>query len=241
MKKFLILLLALVLVLAIPVSAAGNLVYDGENLLTDSQILQLEAQYAQYPELYGFTPILVTTTSFDGMSAADYAGNFYDTHGFPEDGILFLVSFTEGEWYILTNGLCYETISDATVEDMGEELADILREGNFYEAFSQFPELTSIYFEDPGVFDYVAIVTICVGIGLVIGLIVVGIMALMMKSVGAKHSAADYVRSGSMHISGSRDIFLYSQVTRTPKPKNTSSSSSGRSGGGSRGGAGGRL
>lgn len=239
MKKCLILLLAALLVLAVPVSAAGNLVYDGENLLSDSEIHLLETKYAQYPELYGFTPILVTTDSFDGFTAADYAGKFYDSHGFPEDGILFLVSFTEGEWYILTNGLCYDTISDSTAQDIGEELVDILHEGTYYDAFDQFPELAGIYFEDLDFFGYLIIIAGCMGVGLVIGLIVVGIMALMMKSVGAKHSAADYVRTGSMRISGSRDIFLYSQVSRTPKPKNTGSSSSG--GGGRRGGAGGKL
>ena len=241
MKRVLILLLALVLVLAVPVSAEGNLVYDGENLLTAAEIQQLETQYAQYPELYGFAPILVTTTSFDGMSAAEYAGHFYDTHGFPVDGMLFLVSFTEGEWYILTNGQCHEIITDATAQSMGEELADILRQGNYCEAFSQFPELASIYFEDLDFLGYLIIIAICLGIGLVIGLIVAGIMALMMKSVGAKHSAADYVRSGSMRVTNQRDIFLYSQVTRTPKPKETSSSSGSGGGGGSRGGAGGKL
>lgn len=240
MKKLWILLLALILVLAVPVSAAGNLVYDGENLLTDSQIQQLEAKYAEYVDLYGFSPILVTTKSFDGMSAAEYAGHFYDTHGFPEDGMLFLVSFTEGEWYLLTNGLCYETISDSTAQDIGEDLVDILHEGSYYDAFAQFPELAGIYFEDLDFMGYLIIIAGCMGVGCLIGLIVAGIMALMMKSVGSKHSAADYVRPGSMHLTSQRDIFLYSNVTRREKPKNTSSSGGGSSGG-SRGGAGGKL
>ena len=240
MKRVWILLLVLMLALAVPVSAAGNLVYDGENLLTDSEIRQLEAKFAEYPETYGFTPIVVTTDSFDGMTAEAYADNFYDTHSFPQDGILFLISFTEGEWYILTNGLCYENLGDATVREMGDELADILRQGNYLDAFLQFPEMTSVYFEDLGVLGYGLIIAGCMGVGCLIGLIVAGIMALMMKSVGLKSAASDYVRPGSMQLTGQRDIFLYSHVTKTAKPKNNTSSGGGRSGG-SRGGAGGKL
>lgn len=238
MKKVWILLLALLLMLAVPVSAAGQLVYDGENLLTDSEIQALEAKYAECAQLYGFSPILVTTDSFEGMTAAEYAGHFYDTHGFPQDGMLFLVSFTEGEWYLLTNGVCYETISDSTAQGIGEDMVEILHAGDYYGAFAQFPELAGIYFEDLDFMGYLLIIAGCIGVGCVVGLIVAGIMALMMKSVGSKYNAADYVRPGSMRLSTQRDIFLYSHVTRRAKPKNNPSSGGG---GGSRGGAGGKL
>ena len=85
--------------------------------------------------------------------------------------------------------------------------------------------------------NYIKTIAICMGVGMLIGLIAVGIMASMMKSVKAKNHAADYVRPGSMRLTHQRDIFLYSHVHRTAKPKNTSSGSSG----GSRGGAGGRI
>lgn len=238
MKKVWILLLALMLLLAVPANAAGNLVYDEAGLLTDGQVQQLEAKYAEYVEIYGFTPVVVTTDSFGGMSAEAYAGQFYDTHGFPQDGILYLVNLTEGEWYILTNGLCYDTLADSTTLKIGEELVDFLREGDYFAAFSQFPELTSVYFEDLGVMGYGLIIAGCLGVGCLIGLIVAGIMALRMKSVRSQNAASDYVRSGSMQLTSQRDIFLYSHVSRTPRPK---SNSSGGGHGGSRGGAGGKI
>lgn len=252
MKKFILLLLVLVLVL--PVSAVGNLVNDGENLLTAGEILELEQRYAEYADNHGFTPILVTTESFDGQSAADYAGNYYDTHGYPYDGILYLVSLTEGEWYILTNGACYERISNADVEAIGEELVSCLRVGDYYEAFVLFPELADLSFGNASVSDFGGVdgptvvyetteknhaktIAISMGAGLLIGLIAVGIMAAQMKTVRPQNAAADYVRPGSMQLTNQRDIFLYSHVSRTAKPKSNSSSG----GGGSRGGAGGRI
>lgn len=255
MKKLFALLLVLVLVL--PVSAVGNLVNDGERLLTMDEAAQLENLYAEYEADYGFTPVLVTTESFKGQSAESFAGEYYDSHDYPHDGILLLVSLTEGEWYILTNGACYDLIPDGEVEAMGERIASDIRKGDCFDAFSVFPQLVQLQmgetssadyggedgpaavYETPGR-NYGKTIAISMGVGLLIGLTAVGIMASQMKSVRQQNTAADYVRPGSMQMTSQRDIFLYSHVTRRAKPKNNSSPGGGCSGG-SRGGAGGRL
>lgn len=250
MKKVLCLILAL-MVLAVPVSARWDLLYDGEGLLTTEEAIDLETYYADFSATHEFLPILVTTDSFEGRTAERYANVWYDSHGYPEDGILLLVSLTEGQWHILTSGICRERISDWDAQRMGEELAGYLREGAYFDAFAIFPELASQALEQStgGYADrgdapasaephYGKTVAICMAVGLLIGLIAVGIMASMMKSVKAKNHAADYICPGSMYLRNQRDIFLYSHVHRTAKPKNTSS---GHSGGGSRGGAGGRI
>ena len=88
-------------------------------------------------------------------------------------------------------------------------------------------------------------VLICMALGLVVGIGVMAYQVSRMKTVVSKNSAADYVRPGSMLLTDSRDIFLYSHVTRTPKPQNNHSGGGhgggGRGGGGHRGGAGGRI
>ena len=255
MKRFLVLILALLL-LAIPVSAVGNLIQDDSGLLTDTDIERLEELYAGYAESHGFTPALVTTDSFGGISAEDFAGQYYDIMAYPEDGILLLVSLEEGQWYILTNGECHARISDWDAEAIGEELVPMLRDGTYYAAFLKFPELAAEVFEAnapvweedadvqvaPAVpkKNYGKTIFICMAVGMLIGLIVVGIMAARMKTVRMQSGASDYIRSGSMTLTQRQDIFLYSHVSRTPRPKSNSSGGGHRSGG-SRGGAGGRL
>ena len=248
MKRLLIFLLAFVL-LAVPVSAAGNLVNDGEGLLTYEEAAELEQVYGSYTD---FTPVMVTVDSFGGRTAESFAGRFYDQMGYPYDGILYLVSLAEGQWYILTNGACHDRISDRDANAMGEQLVELLRDGDYYEAFEAFPQLAQQIMSETSVSHYGGVdapavvvsknygktIAICMGVGMLIGLIAVAIMASMMKTVRSQSGAADYVRSGSMHLTNQRDIFLYSHVTRTPRPK---SNSSGSSGGGSRGGAGGRI
>lgn len=75
-------------------------------------------------------------------------------------------------------------------------------------------------------------------ISLIIGIIIALIYTLYLKSqlktVRSKKTASDYVVPGSFRITQSRDIFLYSNVKKIPKPKNNTSS--GRSGGTSFGG-----
>ena len=43
----------------------------------------------------------------------------------------------------------------------------------------------------------------------------------------SQESAVDYVRSGSMDVTRSNDIFLYNTVTRTAKPKDDTSDTGG--------------
>jgi uncharacterized membrane protein YgcG len=243
MKKLFALLLVLLL-LAIPVLGSSNLVNDKEGLLSDEEVLLLEQCYTAHAEKCGYTPILLTTPSFDGLNAEAYAADYYDANSYPHDGFLYLVSLTEGEWYILTNGACYDYLPDEEAQRIGDALVTYLRDGEYYEAFVLFTELAQQAMNEnkaasPSVntSSYGKTIAICMGVGLLIGLIAVGIMASMMKSVRSKNSASDYVRSGSMQLKYQRDIFLYSHVMRTPKPKSNSSGSSG----GSRGGAGGRI
>lgn len=255
MKKMLVLLLFLVL-LAVPVSAFGNLVCDDSGLLTDTDVQRLEDIYSTFPNDYGFTPALVTTDSFGGLSAGEFADRYYDMMEYPRDGILLLVSLEEGEWYILTSGACYDRISDRDAEAIGKELLPLIRGGEYYAAFLQFPELAAEVYEanafqsewaepdyvgipQPARKNYPKTIVLSMLAGLVIGLITVGIMASRMKTVRSQNTASDYVRSGSMQLTNQRDIFLYSHVSRRPKPK--SNSSGGVGGGGHRGGAGGRI
>lgn len=76
--------------------------------------------------------------------------------------------------------------------------------------------LTSVTMEN---IDLTALL-ICIGIGVLIGLVTVLIMRSQLKSVRAQNAAADYVVSGSFRLRHSRDIFLYRHVHRSAKPKN---------------------
>ena len=64
------------------------------------------------------------------------------------------------------------------------------------------------------------------GIGLPIGLIVVVVLLVQLKSVHQQDRAKVYVKPGSMRVTRRNDIFLYRNVSRTKKETNNSSGSS---------------
>ncbi len=76
---------------------------------------------------------------------------------------------------------------------------------------------------------------ISVVIGLVIAFFYTNHLKSQLKTVRSKPSASDYIIPGSFNLTGQRDVYLYSNVKKTPKPKNNNTGSRGGSsfGGGS--------
>lgn len=60
---------------------------------------------------------------------------------------------------------------------------------------------------------------VCLLIGLIIALAVVGSMKASMRSVGMQAQANNYTKEGSFSLTEKQDIFLYSNLERTPRPK----------------------
>ena len=86
-------------------------------------------------------------------------------------------------------------------------------------------------------FDAGTYLLIGLAVGLVVALIITGIWKRQLKSVRSKSAAADYVLPGSLQITGSQDLYLYSTVTKVKRQQSSSSgSSSGRSHSGGGGG-----
>ena len=260
MKKTIILLLALLLCLAVPVSAAVDTdppsVVDKSGLLTESEAALLEGELDAIGAEHGVDLVVLTVDSLDGQTAMAYADDYYDYNGYGDNGVLLLVSMGEREWWISTAGSC---IWDVDSDDVSDDFLPYLSAGNYYAAFSAFgnscdralewaansgnqpaypgyddpvtyPDYDYDYDYDTPGVDAGSIIT-CVFIAAVIGLVIVGIMASGMKTVRSQHNAASYVRAGSLQVRISTDRFLYQNTTRTPRPQNNSSSG-GRSGGG---------
>lgn len=93
------------------------------------------------------------------------------------------------------------------------------------------PEVPNSFFSE--IFSLKWLV-IAVVIGLAIAFLYTNHLKSQLKTVRNKPSASDYVIPGSFGLTGQNDVFLYSNVKKTPKPKNNNNG--GRSGGSSFGG-----
>jgi uncharacterized protein len=238
MKKVFAIILVLFL-LTPAVFAIDMPISDYENVLIEES--RLSRQLNALSEEYDITAIVVTTLSFGGKTAEDYADARWRDSG-AKDGILFLFSMTERQWYIYTSGSCMSVFDDYALDRMEEAVVSALKAGDTDGAVEAFVETARIAFEDYAE-EQASWVwkkpLICLGVGAVIALIVVLILASQHKNVHRKAQASDYVRPGSFHLTQSLDLYLYHTTTRRMKPQN--SGGSGGSSGGSHGGRGGSF
>ena len=237
MKK--IFAIFLVLLLLTPAAFAKSWpIMDYENVLNDTNVFN--RQLSAIADEYGVDIFVVTAASFGNKTAEEYAEARWRDNG-GKDGILFLFSMTKRQWYIYTAGSCMDVFDDYALDLMEEAVVTALKAGDAVGAIEAFIRTARIAFE-----DYAAqqaswvwkMPLICFGIGAVIALIVVMVMAGQHKNVHRKAQAADYVRPGSFNLTQSLDLYLYHTTTRRMKPQNSGSGggSSGRSHGG-RGGS----
>ncbi len=235
--------------MAIPAFAEGDLerFEDGAGLLTDSQGQELLEQLDEISERQQVDVVVITVNSLEGASPMEYADDLYDAYGYgfgtERDGILFLISMEERDWYMSTSGFGITAFTDAGLEYISEMILSDLSEGDYAWAFTTFAEMCDDYItqartgepydvdhlpRDPLVL-FVFFVS-ALAIGFVIALIVTGIMRLKLKSVHSQTEADSYAKKGSLKLTVKNDLYLYKKVDRREKPKEDNSSSSGGTG-----------
>lgn len=242
MRKIYALLVVFVLVavLATGVNATAPAVVDRADLLTAQEEETLRVCLEEKAWQLQMDVVVLTVDTLEGKSAQAYADDYYDYNGYSPDGILLLVSMGQREWYISTCGEAMLKITNAEVQSIGDRFVSYLSNAEYLDAFLTYADSVSLYAkEDAG---YTANITgwlICIGVGIVAGLIVVLIMKRQLKSVRPQNAAASYVVPGSFDLTHSNELYLFRNVSRVEKSSSSGShrSSSGRS----HGGGGGRF
>lgn len=259
MKRFCILalILALCLSLALPVMAQQSMprLVDQANLLNDSEEATVLSALDAVSEAHGVDVVVVTADALGGQSPMDYADDFYDDNGYSSDGILLLVSMEDRDWWISTTGYGITVFTDAGIEYLSEQFVPWLSDGDYAAAFGAYAAICDTFITqaetgDPydthnlpkEPFGFFGNLLICLVVGFVVALIATAIMKGKLKSVHAKSGAADYVKAGSMNVTHRQDLFLYREVHKREKPKDSGGSSTHRSSSGrSHGGGGGKF
>ena len=258
MKKLITMLLALLMILSFAVPAFAEAMprlVDQADLLTDAQEANLLSKLDTISNRQGMDVVVVTAETLDGKSPMAYADDFYDYNGYCEDGILLLVSMEDSDWWISTAGYGITAFTDAGIEYLGNRFVPSLSDGDYAGAFEIYADhcdefITQAKTGDPydthnlpkEPFDFLLNLAISFVIGLVIAAIATAIMKGQLKSVRAQAGASGYVKNGSMNVTHRQDLFLYRDVKRTAKPKDSSGSSTHTSSSGrSHGGGGGKF
>lgn len=265
--------LPLILCLLIPVSAQTvPCIVDEAELLLSEETAVLEEKAAALKALYNIHAVVLTVDSLGGSSAQDYADDYYDSADYGNDGVLFLLAMAEREWYISTSGSLIYALTDYGIQQLGERVVPFLAEEEWFDAFYVYldslpgyldayesgnpmdgfsdyskgyyhgdQEEVVYYEEEPSPSFFLSLM-----IGILISGVVVLIMRLSMNTRRPQRSASVYMDQGSWNLTQHRDVFLYSNVTKTKKQDPPKSSGGGSSvhrssGGRSHGGGGGKF
>lgn len=254
MKKFLASITAflIALTMAMPVMAedSSDRVVDEADVLTDSEEKKLKKLVDEISERQEFDIVILTLDNLGGKNAVDYADDYFDYNGYRYDGIIFLISMDERDWVLSACGYGIEAFTDAGRNYISDQFIDDLKDGNYYDAFYTFAELCDDFINQAdngkpydvgnlpkGDFPILKYILIALGVGFVISGIINISLRAQLKSVRPKNQAADYVVPGSMHVTNSSDMYLYSKVSKAPRAQSsgggggstTHRSSSGRS------------
>ena len=266
MKKLFALLSVLVILscLVLTASASGKTkLADHARIIDDSR----EAEIIQRLETVSANNnvnVAVITSTVDAINAwgetlyennisgyvpyVDYADEYYDhLFGRNTDGYLFLIvpDFdAEGDLlYVSTAGEC-EDIFEYELSALGSAFRSSYNVSNNYaDGIMGFLEesdaIATDYYYRIGKFPFGTYLIAALAIGFIVALIVTSVMKGKLKSVKRQTNANSYMRQGSMDVKDARDIFLFANVTRTPRQTSNSSSGGGghtSSGGGHHGG-----
>ena len=216
------------------VDDAGNLDYDDyESLSTFAERIEQD---------YGTCFMFGIVDGTDGMTDEEYAEQTYTDNTDNENGMIILHNDEEDTYAVFVSGNLKEYFNEAAIDSMIETYDT---NESFYGGIENYYRLANIYLENGGTVyntdeepeaedtittgresdekDGVGIIWIPVslGIGLLIGFLIINSIASKNKSVKMQENATVYTRPGSMVITGSADNFLYNNVERREKPKQT--------------------
>jgi len=258
MKKIVscILLFILSLSLLLPVYAAfeNPSITDGAGYLMQSELTELSKELDNIRNTYDFEVAIYTESDMTSATAEASADDIYDYNGYGagenDDGIMLYICSDTREYHFTTHGKGLEFFNSNGLAYLESQVLPHLSEDNYYEAFEAYIDTAAELLEmakngEPynkknlSITHILFVVLACLIIPLLIAYLKTKGKLKKMKTAVANDCAENYMKPGSMNITFSRDLFLYSHVTRTEKAKSdsdTHTSSSGRTHGG-RGGS----
>lgn len=265
-SKFLILMILLVSLM--PLSVFGKSTnsserklprfVDNAGLLSEDEADDLTKKLNEISKRQNLDVVIITVDSLEGRTATEVADDTFDYNGFGMgkefDGILLLISMEDRDWAISTRGYGITVFTDAGQKYMVDQFMEYISDGDYYKGFAKFADLSDQFItqaQKDAPYDTsslpkepvspLLIIGISILGGAFVALIVTSVMRGKLTSVSRQRMAGNYIVNTVMQPDANMDLYLYSVVTKTAKPKeneggsSTHTSSSGSTHGGSSG------
>ena len=229
-------------------------IVDDAGYLMQSELASLSKELDEVREKYGFEVAIYTESDMTSSTAEASADDIYDYQGYGagenDDGIMLYICSDTREYHFTTHGKGLKYFNANGLAYLESKVVPHLSENDYYEAFEEYIETTDEllqmakdgkpYNEKQYSMKYLfGVIIVCLIAPILIAFWMMKRKLKKMKTAVENDYAANYIKPGSMRINTSRDLFLYSRITKTERAKSSSgthTSSSGRTHGG-RGGS----
>ena len=233
-RKLLTMLLVVMLCVSLTISASaasGADINDEADLLSSAEETQIAEKLSKIGEQFDAQIVIMTVPTSDG-SIDTFVEDVYDSmnmgYGENQNGVLLLVCMDDREYRILSNGYAGEAIGSSQIDAIGDAIVSDLSDGAYGDAFATFADQCAYYldgYRNGFPFNLEKNLIVALIVGVVAGIVVAFVLKKQLKSVRQQKQANVYIKSGSMQIATSRDLFLYREVSRTKKQSSSSSGS----------------
>ncbi len=244
-KKIFATLIAVIICLSAALSASAytqEYVIDYADKLASSEIEELDLFAEKLETAYGVTVLFCITEGTGDVTVDEFSSGTYGDYTDNENGLIIVHDDWNKAYFSFVSGNADEHFSDASVNSMIDaydsndsyyggiyacyELAEEYLENGYSGGYVNDSELLNDGTDTIGASeekDGVSIIWLPVSllIGLLVGFLIINGIASKNKSVRMQENATVYTRPGSMNITGSADNFLYKNIDRTEKPKQT--------------------
>ncbi len=222
---------------------------DAADILTDSEEEELFNRIIHLHTIYSFDVTILTMDEAISRDELLTFCDYYEALDPTRDGLVFGVNMNSYDrgYATSTRNFGQDAFTEAALDAIDSEIPDLLADGYYYDAMNQYLDLTEEFLTaavngapyqsaEGMVTNILALFVAPLVIGLMFGGgIVFGIFVPQMKTAVIKTQAKDFMSKDSLKLTRTDDDFIRETVTRTARPKKSSSSSRGGYGG-SRGG-----
>lgn len=227
--------LSLIIISVIPAFAYSSndiddYVIDYVDILTDSEEELLKDKIDDIRKKYDYDIVLHTTNSFNGKSKVSYSDDMYDSLGFSNDGMIFVINIKTRDYYTSTSGSGIDIFDYYNLIKLHDEVKPYLSKGDYYEAFDKYLDLCVEYINEPHnevpyssrnesirdlrrILDSKTIVELVLA-SFLIALIVTFILKGKMNNVHMGKSANNYEVNNSFSLSTRRDQFIFKNLDK---------------------------
>lgn len=239
-KRIIIIALTLILaaMLAFPSFADDSIprYYEEYDLLSDDEEASINAKLEEMSDRLDADVVIWVTSFFGNLDEESFIDacrkHISNNFGYKSNGYVIMMIDLEAKetyFYIYSEGkVASKAFSDEFFDDLGDDVISLMESDKCFDAMNKYADSCDEAITESQKVKYFSVTRLIIAavIGLIIGASVTGSNKAKLKTVRSKTEANYYVREGSMTVTDSRDIYLYSKVTRTEKPRNDGSSGS---------------